>query len=261
MPPLQGHTRCLRHAGPKAARAHREVQLRALASGRLDPTVFRVAEQKREANRLRWLWKKHGPWISGSTIDLDVHEAAFANELRGAGWVISHLPPALIDRMRWKFRRLMLDRRKPEKWMEVLAELPAQVQAAGPPPEEAADSILKPATFSAPESLPTYSRRRRLNLDRDTCSRAPQDPIVPRGRKKPTTLAAGDLLEVLVHRRSEIAPVLARCETDKDRLRVAASYKRLLHEGSDPKAYRDWLAVLLTFTEDLQQRDLRAERS
>ncbi len=68
--------------------------------------------------------------------------------------------------MRWRLRRLMLDRRKPEKWMKVLAEPPGQVHAAGTPPEVAAGIILKSARFTVPENLPTYSCRRQLDLDR-----------------------------------------------------------------------------------------------
>src|SRR4051794_33000312 len=75
LPPLEGQTRCLRHAGPNGARRYRDRQLQELAAGHLDPAVFAKAERRRAVNRLKYLWKKN-PWVPGATIDLGIHEKA-----------------------------------------------------------------------------------------------------------------------------------------------------------------------------------------
>src|SRR5262245_12985472 len=67
--PLKGHNRCLRHAGPKAARELRERQLRAVGVGTLSVATFAKLEARRERNRLQRMWRKD-PWIDGATIEL-----------------------------------------------------------------------------------------------------------------------------------------------------------------------------------------------
>lgn len=93
--PLVGGARCLRHAGPKAARQYRERQHEAMRAGKISYAEFARSEAKRGANRLRDQWKKD-PWVPGSTIDLGEHEMAFQGELQH--WNGSCLlAPAILD--------------------------------------------------------------------------------------------------------------------------------------------------------------------
>ena len=241
-PPISGSLRCLRHAGPKAARAYRETQLRELSAGQLLPAEFAKAERKRAANRLRWLWKKYGPWLAGSTIDLGPYETAFAKTLHDAGFSITRVPPGIADWLRWKFRRFMLDCKNPERWAEVLAKLAEKVKAAGDPPDGVLTmTSLPPSTFSVPEVLPYYSRRRQY--DPNPVTRSSARLIAPRQLRE-RSISASELSNLLVRHRAEIGPILARCKSDEDRITVAAGYKRLCAAQDNPKAYRDWMTII-----------------
>ena len=79
--PLAGGVRCLRHAGPRAAAAHRDSQLAGLRTGRVTPEVFARAEARRARNRLVDAWKRN-PSVPGSTIDLGPDEGAFSPRWR-----------------------------------------------------------------------------------------------------------------------------------------------------------------------------------
>jgi hypothetical protein len=238
MAPLKGHWRCLRHAGPAAARVHRDRQLRELAAGRLDPTVFNRAEQRRAANRLRWEWRKHGPWVPGSTIDLGAQEAVFAEHLAGAGFQFFAIPPAVIDWLRWRFRRHYLDRRSADRWAASLADARTRIREAGPAPTFPVTNDgnrVAAAPFATPRNLPTWSRRRQPDKPRrmpkavQLASKLPPEP-------------AEDLWELLRIHRADLAPVLARCESDSDRLRIAVAYRDVLTRCSG--AHTAWLSTL-----------------
>lgn len=116
--PLKGHLRCLRHAGPKAAREFRERQVEAVRRGKLAWSEFQRHEERRARNRLRDAWKK-APWLPGSTIDLGAEEHEFADDVKH--WIgdLATLPPAVLDRLRWKFRRLAGNSSRDE-WLHFL---------------------------------------------------------------------------------------------------------------------------------------------
>lgn len=235
-PPLAGHNRCLKHAGPKAARAHRDHQLRELAAGRLSPAAFAAAEARRAANRLRSLWKK-SPWWPGATIDLAAHEDAFEEELRARGWKADALPPAVADWARWRFRRAVIDRRQPAKWAETLDGLRDRVNAAGDPPPHLGEAPLSNAAFIVPDRLPVYSRRRALDPDR------------PRGRRRPRPRGgverdASETAAVLARHGRDLAPVLGLCETAAQQAAVAWAYDALASNPGAPGAFRDWMRAL-----------------
>lgn len=117
--PLVGGLRCLRHAGPDAARAHRERQLFGLQTGRVSPAEFARAEARRARNGLVEGWKRN-PSLPGRTIDLGLHEAAFVAGAAALGLDVGTLLPALSDWLRWRFRRYQLDRRDDAKWARVV---------------------------------------------------------------------------------------------------------------------------------------------
>jgi hypothetical protein len=211
MPPLKGHTRCLRHAGPHAARRHRDEQLHELAAGRLDPAVFEKAEKRRAANRMRQLWKKD-PWISGSTLALGSHEDAFRASLTALGWRVEDIPPAVLDWARWRFRRLQIDRQQDTGWAEALVELRDQVARAGHPADELRADCGGGAAFFTPDRVSGYSRRTRLDISN---TRSEVSKQVKARRSKPAN--AADLFELLRRHRSDLATVLALCASDEDR--------------------------------------------
>lgn len=123
--PLKGHWRCLRHAGPKAARELRNRQLRDLALGRLSVAAFAKLEARRATNQVRIRWRRD-PWAEGATIDLGNHERAFR---AAVGSLLHRAPPAELDRARWKFRRFQLDSSNQRAWADVLQGLPARIAA------------------------------------------------------------------------------------------------------------------------------------
>ncbi|MBM1174368.1 hypothetical protein ACFSM9_09795 [Microvirga arabica] len=242
LPPLKGHSRCLRHAGPKAARQHREYQLKQVALGRLELAIFEAAEQRRAANRQRWLWKKLGPWESGSTISLGVHEDGFTEALRAMGYRADSLPPGIADAFRWKYRRFMVDRSQPAEWRKVVEGLDDHIRAAGESPENFIGEGHCTPSFRTPHGLSPFSRRRILNPRRSEFA-----PLPKAGHVNHEALPMEDpydLNSILIRHRAELTPVLSRCETAEDRLRVAASYKRILAEPADLQARRDWMALL-----------------
>ena len=132
--PLTGSMRCIKHAGPRAARAFRERQRKAYLSGNLSHEDWTRAEAKRAANRLRDQWKKN-PWLEGRTIDLGEHEQAFSASVRLHRVKLDDLPPAVVDWLRWKFRRFQVDRSDDSKWADVLqVQLPERLRKIGPGP-------------------------------------------------------------------------------------------------------------------------------
>lgn len=132
-PPLKGYARCLRHAGSIAARQYRERQWRAVQQGKMAWSDFARFEARRATNRLRTAWKKN-PWAPGRTIDLGEHESRFQQEIGSPAAKGRPLPPAVVDWLRWRFRRTLIDRENLDGWRAALTELPTRVRDAGPQP-------------------------------------------------------------------------------------------------------------------------------
>lgn len=115
--PLGGDTgRCLRHAGPKAARAHRERQLAQLRTGALAPEAFARAEARRARNALLDTWKKN-PALLGATIDFGPGEAEFAAAAERLGVNVTALYPAVADWLRWRWQRHGIDCPNEAAWL------------------------------------------------------------------------------------------------------------------------------------------------
>lgn len=157
--PLKGHWRCLRHAGPKAARQLRDRQLRALALGKLSIAAFARLEARREANRLRRLWKRD-PWVAGATVDLGGHEPAFAEAI---GPRLSAFPPALSDWLRWKYRRFQLDTRDEQRWSAAVSEgVAMHAKTIGPRAGSDREAVL-PQVARVPEVVSVVDVHSRLD--------------------------------------------------------------------------------------------------
>lgn len=236
--PLKGHWRCLMHCGPKAARTYRERQLADLRAGKLSPAEFQRAEARRAANRLRTMWRKD-PWLLGSTIDLGDHEEAF---LRAVG--PSHLQycaPSVLDWLRWRYRRLCIDREQMQKWQEVVhTDMPKRIAEAGPRPRDILpdDSETAGGPWCAAAPAP-FSRRR-------TCDR--ERAAVPPLRTKPLPrlprceAEKGALLDQLFRDRQDLIPILAACRSDEDRLILAQAHDARM--SGAPGSMQSWMAVL-----------------
>lgn len=127
---LAGEARCLRHGGPDAARRHRERQKAGLESGSVSPEEWARAEARRSRNALTYAWRKD-PRLPGRTIDLGPDEASFATSAADMGVDVDALYPAVVDWLRWRWRRYQKDRPDAARWAKVLREeLPRQRAAA-----------------------------------------------------------------------------------------------------------------------------------
>ena len=130
VPIKEGKGRCLRHCGPHAARAHRETQLRQMATGKTSPEAFARAEARRARNKLINGWKKN-PSLPGKTIDLGQHEVTFLDTVAALSVDVDALYPAQADWLRWRFQRTQVDRTADAAWLRaVRVDLPKQIRMA-----------------------------------------------------------------------------------------------------------------------------------
>ncbi|WP_114285678.1 hypothetical protein [Candidatus Halocynthiibacter alkanivorans] len=147
-PIREGKGRCLRHAGPKAAREHQEHQRRQFFAGKISAAEWSKSEARRAANRLGWEWKK-GPSVPGSTIDLAALEAGFRRAIQAFCVDVALLAPAVADWLRWRFRRTQIDRQNERVWARILTvDLPDRIRKAG----------AKPDTYDVTRALPDVSQ-------------------------------------------------------------------------------------------------------
>lgn len=165
--PLRGERRCLRHAGPAAAKRFRLRQLDELSAGTLDPAVWHNYERKRAVNRIRSAWRRD-PWTPGQTLDLGSEEDGIRAALSVFGIDWASISPAALDAARWRYRRTHIDRRKPDDWQGfILGNLRDRIDAEGPPPlwhvPGAATPAATASTFKC-EPLPPTSKRRKLDF-------------------------------------------------------------------------------------------------
>jgi hypothetical protein len=239
--PLVGHARCLRHAGPKAARAYRQRQYDEMRAGKISYAEFARSEAKRAANRLRDQWKKD-PWVHGRTIDLLEHELAFQSEL--LHWNGSRrLAPAILDWLRWKFRRLQIDRAQDAAWALLLRdELPRRVRNAGDPPEGWTECpTAGPAAWEA-GATPVHGKRARGDAPRRR--KTPEAPVLP----APSNRAGHDPAEVakiVSDCRDVLVPLLALCASGDERSALAAALVNYVSSPpGDPKPRKAWQAAM-----------------
>jgi hypothetical protein len=239
-PPLAGHNRCIRHAGPKAARELRQRQIGDLAAGRISPVDFERYELRRAANRLRDAWKRN-PWLSGATIDLGPHEDRFQIE-SGLSRLGTTIPPAVLDWLRWRYRRLQIDQQRDAEWSRVVyEEYPRRVRAAGPPPPEydtgAAGGVISQWTVDAP--MPSTKRARADVL------RLP--PAAETAALRQRAIAPDDeqeLVRIAYEQRDVLGPLLGLCRGVIEQRSVIFALKEYLGRPGDLAALKDWLGVV-----------------
>ncbi|QDZ11829.1 hypothetical protein [Devosia ginsengisoli] len=249
-PPLKEHTRCLRHAGPKAATEHRDRQWRDVQRGRISWEDFALAELKRAANRLRWRWKKD-PWAPGRTIDLGEHEDRFQIELGRPDERGQAIAPAVLDWLRWKFRRMQLDRRRDGEWADLLRhEYPDRVRAAGPAPKMEANEWAGPepeAAVWASRVPSTTSKRGRLDRVR---VRRPEDDreirAVPRKENPEAERVA--LARVAHENRVVVAPLIQKCTSEDEEIAFLRVLRACVENPNDQKARAKWIEAARTLS-------------
>lgn len=255
-PIREGKGRCLRHAGPHAARAHRERQFRGLSTGRVSPAEWNRAEARRAANKLSRDWRKD-PWVPGTTIDLGAHEDALRAALtaRGVPCDMRTLAPAVADWLRWKFRRYQIDRTDVARWERVLScDLPRRIKDAGSPPAGyQADALgaRKPAARGAvwtPGDSAGDARSKRHRPDPQKVEPKVRGKGYGRPGRPRTQAADADemdgLMEVYRACRGTVAPMLDRCHTSGDQLAVLRALRDFARNPSDPAARDRWMGVV-----------------
>ncbi len=244
--PLQGSRRCLRHAGPHAARAFRERQLQDVRRGNITPEEFAAYEARRAANRLRDNWKKNA-WLAGRTIDLGEYEWTFQQE-SGISQRNDPLAPAVLDWLRWKYRRLQIDRKRGAEWVRVLREeLPRRIEAAGTPTledlaliEQHAASTSTSAYWTADGKKLPFSKRQNLDQPRALSAKAVVRVPGPRKGKRRAEPSDEEILALCVKHGATLRGLFEKCRDDKERSAVVAALHDYDSKPDDTKALSRW---------------------
>ncbi len=178
-------------------------------------------------------------------MTLDLGDAEFAMEaaLRAAGHDPRRLPPAVLDGLRWRWRRAFLDgRRRPEAWGAALAAIPGRLRDAGPPPPgwRPTEAPPVPGLVYGAGTPAAVSKRRAPDR---TCvpdgSHVPDRPSPPLG-----AMSAEDAhraARALALHADAVAPALATVRTNEARQRLALAFVRLAAGETDHWA---WLETL-----------------
>lgn len=279
LPIREGKGRCMNHAGPHAARLHRERQRQAFLSGKISHTEWSKAEARRAANRLGWAWKKN-PWVPGTTIDLGPAEHDLRADLLRRGLDVATLAPAVADWLRWRYRRTQIDRQDERGWLRTLVEvLPGRITKAGPRPDAmpadvGADVVAgaevaytaEPSNAAqprtrAPVKVRTWtpdgesSARTSKRLRDDT----PRAPKVIRGKgygrrgrprtQPPKEEEMDDLMAAYRAHRVTVAPMLERCRSEGEQLAVLRALRDFMADPSDAGARDRWCTYVRTLRE------------
>ena len=248
LPIREGKGRCLGHAGPHAARLHREAQRKAFLSGKISAEDWERAEARRAANRLGWDWKKN-PWLPGRTIDLGPAEGTLRADMTARGLDVEALPPAVADWLRWRWRRTQIDRKSDRAWHRVVTEaLPGRIARAGPRPsgiaEVSASVNARTWKLNADSSVPEVTSKR-------TRADVPRAPKLIRGKgyarpgrprtQPPREDEVEGLMSVYRAHRATVGPMLARCRSEGERMAVLRALRDFLADPSDRAPREQWL--------------------
>ncbi len=246
LPVVSGFPRCRKHGGPAQARVVRQRQVEALAKGELSPADFERFEKRRAANRLTYRWRAN-PWLPGATIDLAEHEGRFRDELAAMGFRLNQVPPAVLDKARWKFRRTVLDRGRLAGWTDFLAgQLQELIDGAGPapPPVDGVQLVERPAFVVAP--IMPGSKRRLADARRG----AAPPRIGPVPKAAPLALSEREAAgRALWEHRGALSGVLAFARSDDDRLAIGAAFLRLQAKPGDPDETQRWTDLVRSLRE------------
>jgi hypothetical protein len=221
---LRRRDRCSLHLGCSQASARRVRLLEQAARGEATPEQAERAGVRAAANRQRVLWRRD-PWAPGVTLDLGDAEGAMAAALRASGHEPRRLPPAVLDGLRWRWRRAFLDgRRRPEAWAAALAGIPGRLRAAGPAPpgwRPVETPALPGLVYDA--AAPAVASKRRDPDRLRVPGRAPPQPPLGAMSAEDAHRAA---VALALHAEA-LAPALASVCTDEARQRIALAFVRL----------------------------------
>lgn len=267
VPIREGKGRCLRHAGPKAANAHRQRMWEDVRRGKVSAEVWQRAEARRAANALQRAWRRD-PWIPGRTIDLGPHEAGFAAEVAALGVVADSLPPALADWLRWRYRRTRIDRRSDRAWRQaVTADLPRRVAQAGARPvdrdalsvsvapgEDAGETGQRAALWAVDGTsgggVPRATKRAlpdRPAAPKVVRGKGHARPGRPRTRLAPHEAEAQELARLARENAALVVPIFEACENEAAKLAVMRTLRDYVRNPQCPTAAGRWLRVVLQF--------------
>lgn len=242
--PLAGELRCLRHAGPAAARRHHTRLFEAFGRGEISFGEWQDRERRRLVNRLPRLWAKN-PWAPGATVDLGDFEEQFRADLALGGVNADALSPATLDRARWRWRRMCHDRKRPVEWETFLRdELPKRIRRDGPRPLNTDAGAAIAALFRVDTAPPPASKRRRLDLPRPLT--VTPKPTKPRGRRAGPAIDDARLADLWPERGGTLLR-LAGDDGDERTLRwLAGLLARVLDAPDDADAAEAWRAAVLS---------------
>ncbi|HYI82853.1 MAG TPA: hypothetical protein VEX11_06545 [Acetobacteraceae bacterium] len=221
---VRGHDRCALHLGLAQASARRVRLLERAAQGDATPEQAERAGVRAAVNRQRLLWRRD-PWAVGATLDLGDAQSAMEAALRGTGHDHPRrLPPAVLDGLRWRWRRAFLDgRHRPEVWAAALAAIPGRLRAAGPPPPSWRPMEVPPVPGSVYVVGPPAARSKRRNADRPRAPARSTAPLLDAMSAEDAHRAA----RVLALHQEALAPALATVRANAARQHIALAFARL----------------------------------
>ncbi|PRY94343.1 hypothetical protein CLV74_101482 [Donghicola tyrosinivorans] len=248
IPIREGKGRCLRHAGPHAARAFRQRQRDDFMAGKVSADAWRRSEARRAVNRLARAWRSN-PWLPGSTVDLAGAEQDFRSELSCRLLNVEAMPPAVADWLRWRYRRTQIDRQSEALWLrDLLERLPERLAAAGPRPAADVEAAPLGKGAGACWTVKDDAGQGRSSRMRDDVPKAP--PVVrikKHGRRgRPKTQDAGeielrDLMEIYRENRAVLSPMLGQCAGEAERLAVLRALRDFQADPQESGPRAQWL--------------------
>lgn len=249
VPVKGGNGRCLLHCGPKLAHVVRDRQLADLKAGKITMAEWQALEGRRIRNRLQNTWKK-SPWFPGQTINLGDHEITFRAHCAELAVRPEYLAPAVLDWMRWRFRRLQIDRRDDVKWSHtVRVELPARAQRAGPMPGgwiPRADFALCEEAMHRVDSTEASSKRQRPDhIVRETKNTV-QRRLRP-GRPPSAKRVLSDIEElagIFYEHRATLGPLFAKCRSPNEQRDLLTALREFKERPEDRAAQSRWFDLV-----------------
>jgi hypothetical protein len=205
--------------------------------------AFARVEARRAANALRNAWRRD-PWTPGRTIDLGEHEARFLTE-SGLARQSAPVAPAVLDFLRWRYRRLQVDHRRDGEWARVVnEEYPRRVRDAGPPPaghDPSACAVDKPVWTARTPA--TGSKR----LRSDPMLVSSSEPAAKTMKPSPSDdieVSEADLAQVSYEHRDILEPLLRLCYGISEQRLVIRELAIYLQRPTDLAAVRIWTSLV-----------------
>ncbi|NIZ62992.1 hypothetical protein DL239_18665 [Sedimentitalea sp. CY04] len=162
------------------------------------------------------------------------------------------LPPAVVDWLRWRYRRTQIDRPNSASWYKALTQdLQRRIELAGPRPTGTDYSEHKfasaPRTWAVSETGTTSSSRRELP---DT----PRAPKIVRGKGytrpgRPRTQPADenefdDLMRVYRQNTAVLEQIMSAARGEAKQLAVLRTLRDYLARPADVEACKRWLELV-----------------